>query len=216
MRSDVLGFTLVAALVTLSPGADFPLVTRRALVSSTRAAIVTSAGICSGVLVWAALSAVGVAALLAASATAHSVLKVAGPGYLVVLGLRSLWNARGLVRSTRTSAGGGERAEPGSSRPAAFGRGLLTNLLNPKVAVFYVAVLPQFVSPEDPVLAVSLLFTSLRAGRGHGLVRRLGVARRPRRRRSSSTARTGGGRGPHRERAARLRDAAGPRPAVGD
>jgi threonine/homoserine/homoserine lactone efflux protein len=182
VESQILAFCGVAALVTISPGADFALVTRRALVAPPREALVTAAGICTGVLAWGALSAVGVAAVIAASDTAYDVLRAAGAAYLVVLGLRAL------RESSRVLRGAGEDLAVAPVRGGAFRTGLATNLLNPKVAVFYAAVLPQFVAPGDPVLAVSLLLAALHAVMGlawYGacvwlLARAAGWFRRPR------------------------------------
>jgi len=158
--SNLIGFAGVAALVTLAPAADFALVSRRALADGVGPAVVTAAGICSGVLVWGALSALGVAALVAASAEAYAVLRLAGAAYLVFLGVQALLNAR------RLAAGCEPSEAPSPARGAAFRQGLVNNLLNPKVGVFYAAVLPQFVSRDDPVLLVSLLFAGLHAVMG--------------------------------------------------
>ena len=110
-------------------------------------------------VVWGALSAVGIAALLAASADAYNLLRLAGGVYLVLLGLQALLRARRL-------GAGHEQTDTSASRPeggAAFRQGLMTNLLNPKIGVFYSAVLPQFVSHSDSVLLISLLFALLHA-----------------------------------------------------
>jgi len=159
MHSDLAGFVAVAALVTIAPGVDFALVSRRALGGGVRTAVITASGVCSGVVVWGALSAVGIAALLAASADAYNLLRLAGGVYLVLLGLQALLRARRL-------AAGHEQTDTSASRPeggAAFRQGLMTNLLNPKIGVFYSAVLPQFVSHRDSVLLISLLFALLHA-----------------------------------------------------
>jgi threonine/homoserine/homoserine lactone efflux protein len=149
----ILAFTAVAAVLTITPGVDMALVTRMTLERGPRAARFTAAGICSGLLVWAALSAVGVAALLATSAEIYTVLRLAGAAYLVYLGVQ------GLLRA----AGPGPIDAP---RPhgSPFRTGLVTNLLNPKIAVFYTTFLPQFVGPGDPVLPTSLLLASIHAG----------------------------------------------------
>jgi len=131
MHSDLAGFVAVAALVTIAPGVDFALVSRRALGGGVRTAVITASGVCSGVVVWGALSAVGIAALLAASADAYNLLRLAGGAYLVLLGLQALLRARRL-------AAGHEQTDTSASRPeggAAFRQGLMTNLLNPKIGV---------------------------------------------------------------------------------
>lgn len=147
--ASLLAFTAAAALLTVTPGLDTALVLRTAIGESRRAALAAAAGICSGCLAWALLVAVGVAALLAASETAYAVLRVVGAAWLVGLGLRLLWRSRA----------GGSPVAPAPDAPAAapsgvtraYARGLLTNLLNPKVGVFYVTFLPPFVPPGvDP------------------------------------------------------------------
>jgi threonine/homoserine/homoserine lactone efflux protein len=147
----VLAFLAVAALLIVTPGPDMAMITKNALTGGRRDAFLCSFGICTGLVVWAFATAVGVAALVAASATAFAVLKVVGAAYLVVLGLRTLW------RSRHTGA---LEAAPTSSRRA-YREGLLSNLLNPKVAVFYTTFLPQFVEPGQPVLVRSLMLAGL-------------------------------------------------------
>ncbi|WP_245367658.1 LysE family translocator [Nocardia goodfellowii] len=135
------GVTLVAAM---APGPDFVIVTRSAALSGRRAGMACAAGIAAGVFVWSVVSAVGVAGLLAASAVAFTVVKLVGAGYLVLLGLRALLAAR---RGDYEVDSGTHLSGPDAW--AAFRQGLLTNLLNPKVAVFFLALLPQFV-PDAP------------------------------------------------------------------
>jgi threonine/homoserine/homoserine lactone efflux protein len=148
---QVAAFALVAALMTLSPGADTFLVVRNTLRGGRRDGWATVAGICSGLFVHALLSALGVSALLAHSATAFLALKVAGAGYLAWLGFQSL---RSAARGDAAQA----PARVAAPRVAAT-RYFRTNLLNPKVIIFYLALLPQFLSPGDAVLAKSLLLT---------------------------------------------------------
>ncbi len=162
MHSNLIGFVSVAGLVTIAPAADFALVSRRALGAGARAAVITASGVCSGGLVWGGLSALGVAAIVTASADAYAALRLAGAAYLMLLGIRALLDARRLASEY------GPPNDLPTSRPGsgAFRQGLFTNLLNPKVGIFYVAVLPQFVSHRDPVLLVSLLFAFLHAVMG--------------------------------------------------
>jgi threonine/homoserine/homoserine lactone efflux protein len=158
MGAELLAWTGVVALLTISPGADMALVARQAIGSSVRVARFAALGIVTGTLVWGGLSAVGVAALVAASATAYDVLRLMGAAYLVFLGLTAMRDAR------RGLWGGAGAPAPGRATPrAAFRQGLLTNLLNPKVGVFYAAVLPQFLGPDDSVFALSLLMASIHA-----------------------------------------------------
>jgi RhtB (resistance to homoserine/threonine) family protein len=156
MRSDLAGYLGVVVLITVTPGADTALVVRNAVRHGRRAGLLTAIGSATGLLVWGAAAALGVAALLAASATLFTALKIVGAAYLVLLGLQALRHA-GEGRLVADARGAG-RALPVA---AAVRQGLLTNLLNPKAALFFTALLPQFVSPADPVLAVSALMTAI-------------------------------------------------------
>src|SRR5262245_22116166 len=141
--AQVVAFTLVAAALTLTPGADTMLVVRNVLRGGRRDGVVTTMGICSGLFVHADLSALGVSILLLHSATAFHVVKLAGAGYLVWLGLQSVVGAvRGGHPPAAVAYG---RAPDGVSPQRCFVEGLLSNVLNPKVAVFYLAFLPQFI-----------------------------------------------------------------------
>jgi threonine/homoserine/homoserine lactone efflux protein len=136
----LLSFALVAGLLTIVPGLDTALVLRAAISQSRGAAFATALGIGSGSLVWGAGAAAGVSALLVASHLAYDALRLVGAVYLVVMGARLLWAALG-----HDSVG---PALPVSAVRgglwSAWRRGFVTNLLNPKVGAFYVAVLPQF------------------------------------------------------------------------
>jgi threonine/homoserine/homoserine lactone efflux protein len=132
-------FALVAALLTITPGMDSALVLHAAVRQGRAAAFSAGGGICLGALVWGIAAALGLSALFAVSAVAFVVLKVAGAGYLIFLGARMLWAA------FRPGAVALEAASlPAPGIRAAATKGLLTTLLNPKVAVFYIAVLPAF------------------------------------------------------------------------
>lgn len=145
MTTALVSFALVAGLMTITPGIDTALVLRVAATRGRLAGFAAALGITSGVLVWAVAAALGVSALLAASATAFLALKVVGSAYMIWLGARLLFGA------LRGGSGRG-RAEPvAAGGPWPFYRqGLLVNLLNPKVGAFYVAVLPQFLPPDVP------------------------------------------------------------------
>lgn len=145
MASAITAFAVVAGLMTLVPGIDTALVLRTAITQGRAQAFAAGAGISLGVLTWGIAAAVGVSALLSASQVAFDVLRWAGAAYLVWLG-GSL-----LVASFRREGvdldGGPVRAE---SAWTGFRRGLLTNLLNPKIGAFYVALLPQFLPEGVP------------------------------------------------------------------
>ncbi|MEV4483170.1 LysE family translocator [Micromonospora coxensis] len=148
---QLLGFAAVMAVGALSPGPDFAIVVRQS-VSGRARGMATAAGIAAGVFVWAVAAATGLAALLAASALAFTVVKVVGAAYLAWLGVRSMIAA---VRGGGPLGAVGGRQ--GVSLPTAFRQGLLCNVLNPKAAVFFVALMPQFLRADAaPVDAVVL------------------------------------------------------------
>lgn len=155
--SQLVAFIGVAAVLTVIPGADTVLVVRNSAAAGASAGIRTTAGICSGLFVHATLSALGLSLLLVQSAAAFAALKLAGAVYLVWLGLLSLRAAASPPDASRSAA-------PPGGRP--FVQGLLSNVLNPKVAAFYLALLPQFIRPDDPVLARSLLLAAIHCAIG--------------------------------------------------
>ena len=157
MLGQIAAFTLAATVVTITPGPDMALVARRAITDGWRRASVTSAGIVTGLLVHAAASALGISVLLVRSATAFTVLKIAGACYLVVLGILSFRAAR---RTTREPIDRIPPRAPRSGRTS-FGQGFLNNVLNPKPALFYLAFLPQFVGPGDPVVLMTGIFVAI-------------------------------------------------------
>ena len=139
----------IAALITVTPGPGTAMVLRSALRAGWRPALLTIAGNSIGVVAWALLSVLGVSALVAASELAFVTLKLVGAAVLIWLGLQSL---RGSPRREAVD-------EPASGR--AFRDGLVTSLANPKLAVFFVALFPQFVEPGGSVLATTLLMAAL-------------------------------------------------------
>ncbi len=161
MDARVLAFIGIAAIITVTPGPDMALVTRMVLARGRRAACLTSCGIVSGLLVWGVASAAGIAALLSASATLYMTLRLAGAAYLIALGVRAL------VAPTPSrhgpAAGAVPSALPAQHAAAAYGQGLLNNLLNPKIGVFYTAFLPQFIAPGQPVFLMSVLLAAIHA-----------------------------------------------------
>jgi RhtB (resistance to homoserine/threonine) family protein len=159
MDSQVVAFTLVAAALTVTPGADTMLVVRNVLRGGRRDGVVTTCGICVGLFVHAALSAVGVSVILMHSATVFHLVKFVGACYLVWLGIQSLSGAvRGASHTGGTVCG---MTATGVSPQRCFLEGVLSNVLNPKVAVFYLAFLPQFIGPTDAVLRKSLLLAGI-------------------------------------------------------
>lgn len=140
----------VAVVLIITPGPDTALIIRNALRGGTRAASLSALGVGAGSAVWAVASVLGVAVLLQSSDLAFTVFKYAGATYLIYLGLRSL------IGSFRHAAG--ETAEPINSRGlgerAAFGQGLLNNLLNPKAGAIFVTAMPQFIEPHDSAIRI--------------------------------------------------------------
>jgi threonine/homoserine/homoserine lactone efflux protein len=149
--AQLLAFVGVAVVLTLSPGPDMALVLRNTVRGGRKSGFRTVAGIAVGLVVWATATALGVAAVLAASATVFAALKIAGGVYLVYLGVQAL-------RSLRSGEAGLEAPKPSGSP---FRQGLVTNLLNPKLAVLFTTLLPQFISPEDPAVAKSVLLAAV-------------------------------------------------------
>ncbi|WP_432542402.1 LysE family translocator [Kineococcus sp. SYSU DK002] len=175
----VLAFCALCLLLELTPGPNTFLVLRNSL-HGARSGVLTALGSAVGALVWASAVAVGLAALLERSAQAYQVLKVAGGAYLVYLGLRTFLAHRRTDGATPVAAG----AVPG---PVAFRSGLVSCVLNPKVGLFFLAVVPQFVPAGAGVgatlllgvveAAVALTYLTVLA---HGAARAVGWLRRPR------------------------------------
>jgi threonine/homoserine/homoserine lactone efflux protein len=155
MDPHLWAFVGLAALLTIIPGADMALVTRSTLAGGRRAAFLTTLGICLGCLVHATASAFGISAILRTSALAFTIVKSVGAAYLVYIGIRAIvdsWRDRRNAAALDTSG----LARGGITSRRAFTEGLMTNVLNPKVAIFYLTLLPQFIEPGDPVLLKSL------------------------------------------------------------
>jgi threonine/homoserine/homoserine lactone efflux protein len=152
-------FLVVAAIVIVTPGPDTALTIRNTLLGGRRAGVHTALGVSTGQALWALATAFGVAALLAASEPAFKALKLAGAAYLVYLGAQSLLAAlRGMARV--------HTARTGTALPAsvAYRQGVVSNLGNPKMAAFFLSLLPQFTSGDAtvaPLLALGLVFSTM-------------------------------------------------------
>lgn len=147
MGPELVGFLVVAGLLVVTPGADTMFVLSRALRCGRGDALRGSCGVVAGLGVWAAASLVGLAALITASEMAYTVLRFAGAAYLLWLGATQAWRAW-----RPPSSGSQESVVVG--RP--FLTGLTTNLLNPKIGVFYLSVLPQL-APEGSTTGSAVL-----------------------------------------------------------
>jgi len=153
---QVVAFAVIAAVLTITPGADTILVIRNVMARGRGAGLLTTVGACCGLFIHAALSALGLSLILVQSATAFDIVKMIGAGYLVWLGGQSIRRA---CRPGPHGILGAAQAPPTNRR--SFVEGLLSNVLNPKVALFYLAFLPQFMSPGDWVLGKSMLLAGI-------------------------------------------------------
>lgn len=133
-------FLAAAVLLNVSPGADHVFILTRTVAQGRLAGFLSSWGVCSGAMIHVAFAAFGISAILAASATAFTVVKLAGAAYLIWLGIRAL-QSKGLA----LRLDGGETPRAGAW--TLYRQGVVVDLLNPKVAVFFMAFLPQFVDP---------------------------------------------------------------------
>jgi threonine/homoserine/homoserine lactone efflux protein len=169
----VIGALGLMVLLTIAPGPDMALVTATSLARGRHAAFRTSLGISTGTVIWATLSGFGIAALLQASAEAFTLVRLAGAIYLCFLGARAIRDAfaRESPRPDVTDA-----ADLHARGGRSFRQGLLTNLLNPKVGLFYTTLVPQIVDPGDPIAVVSVAVGLAHATIGLGWLALLGVA----------------------------------------
>jgi threonine/homoserine/homoserine lactone efflux protein len=149
-------FALAAALIVLLPGPDTLVVLRNLVRGGRRRAALTVAGVLCGLSVWVLAAALGMAALLHASEAAYLALRIVGAAYLLWLGVQTLRSRTvpDLVPETAAEL-------PAGGRSRGFGAGLATDLLNPKVGVFFVTFLPGFVPDGQPVGAASLTFGAI-------------------------------------------------------
>jgi len=164
MNGRYLAFAGIAAVLTITPGADMALVAKNVFTRGRRGSFATILGICSGLFVHATASALGLSAILAESARAFEIVKWMGAAYLFYLGVMAL--RRAMRGEVPPSPGAPDSAKQRAGLWGAFSEGMLTNILNPKVALFYLTFLPQFIAPGDPVLRVSLFLASLHVAMG--------------------------------------------------
>ncbi|MDX1551834.1 MAG: LysE family translocator [Marinobacter sp.] len=157
-------YLVAISLLTVTPGVDTLLVMRNAGRGGLRDGCVTSAGICSGLFIHASLSALGISMLLVETAWAFTALKWAGACYLIWLGLSSLRQAMKRAPGKRVEAeatGAAADRMASVSTAVAFREGLLSNVLNPKTALFYMALLPQFIDPAGNAFQQSLFLAAV-------------------------------------------------------
>ena len=156
--TDLVGFVALAIVVIVTPGPDTALTIRNTLVGGRQAGVATALGVALGQATWSVATSIGVAALVVTAEPAFAALKLAGAAYLIYLGAQSLWSALRGRPAHPTMDGSGARTRP----TKAIRQGVLSNLANPKMAVFFPSLLPQFVAADAPPflapLALGLLF----------------------------------------------------------
>lgn len=148
---DLALFVLSGLLLNLTPGPDTLYIVGRSTTQGWRAGAIAALGIGTGIFVHITAAAIGLSAILAASAAAFTAVKIAGAIYLVYVGIS-------LLLASRSAADESAAAPPPAALRTIFLQGFLTNVLNPKVALFFLAFLPQFVEPSTPNRALSFLF----------------------------------------------------------
>ncbi|MEI2387912.1 LysE family translocator [Breoghania sp. JC706] len=177
--SAIIAFSIAAGLLTITPGLDTALVLRTATVEGAGRAMQAGAGIVAGVLCWGLVASVGLGAVLTASQFGYRLLQYGGAAYIVWLGARLVLDAS---RSAKKESGTPGDQWPGARQRNAgnwFGRGLMTNLLNPKVGIFYVGFLPQFIPPDVPVVTFGIALAALHALMGLMWFAVIAMATRP-------------------------------------
>jgi threonine/homoserine/homoserine lactone efflux protein len=155
--SPMLAFIAAACVLTITPGVDTAMVLRSSASDGPIAGAAASAGICAGLLVWGAGATLGLTALLAASTVAFTALKWSGAAYLLCLGAKLIAKPRSALDAAESAAR--TRGQTGASD--AMRRGFLTNMLNPKVGIFYATFLPQFVPADVNSAGFSLLLAGI-------------------------------------------------------
>ncbi|MGS1107078.1 LysE family translocator [Achromobacter anxifer] len=157
----LLAFTLAAAILTVTPGMDTALVLRTAAVEGGRRALMAGLGIAAGCLAWGVVAALGLGSLLLVSTLAYDALRICAALYLFYLGVKLLWGSL----PGRPAVADASRPAPAVAASAGgwFVRGCLTNALNPKIGIFYITFLPQFIPAGADVLRFSLLLAGIHA-----------------------------------------------------
>ncbi|MDE3132735.1 MAG: LysE family translocator [Acidobacteriota bacterium] len=153
MPQHLLVYVGVVVAIALLPGPDTAVVTKNALVHGREAALGTAIGVNVGLSVWTLATALGVAAILRSSATVYDALRLIGALYLIWLGARTLWESR----RRRGSADADGASGRGIDGRGGFLQGVISNLANPKVGIFFTSLLPQFVSPHGSALLQMLI-----------------------------------------------------------
>ena len=153
MPVHLLVYMGVVVAIALLPGPDTAVVTKNALIHGRDAALGSAIGVNIGLAVWTVATALGVAAIVRSSATVYDVLKLIGALYLIWIGARTLWDSRSSRRGATTGAAAGRTIDGRGG----FLQGVISNLANPKVGIFFTSLLPQFVSPHGSALLQMLM-----------------------------------------------------------
>ncbi|HKW07196.1 MAG TPA: LysE family translocator [Candidatus Dormibacteraeota bacterium] len=146
MDTQLLAFAGVSLLLAVTPGPDMAVVTKNALAHGRRGVILTTSGIALALVIWVTATAVGLSALLRTSGEVLFLLKIAGAAYLAYLGVRTLLESRARPQDLLAAT------PPAAAAHAVFRQGFLSAISNPKLGVFFVTFLPQFVLPGQAVL----------------------------------------------------------------
>jgi len=155
MTGSLWAFLGISILVIVTPGPDTAVTIRNALLGGRRGGVATALGVAAGQAVWALATSAGIVALLVASEPVFEAVKLAGAAYLVVLGVQALLGAvRGGAAAAVTATGLAPRRLPPR---IAFRQGLISDLGNPKMAVFFSSLLPQFAPPGDTMFGTLVL-----------------------------------------------------------
>lgn len=146
MDTQLLAFVGISALLAVTPGPDMAVVTKNALAHGRRGVVLTTTGIALALSIWVTATAVGLSAVLRASGELLFVLKIAGAAYLAYLGVRTLLESRRRPMDLLADT------PPPAPAHAIFRQGFLSAISNPKLGVFFVTFLPQFVIPGEALL----------------------------------------------------------------
>jgi threonine/homoserine/homoserine lactone efflux protein len=163
MLDHLTGFFGVSGVVIVTPGPDTALTIRNTLFGGRRGGVFTAVGVSTGQATWALAAAAGIAGLLRTSEPVFTTIRIAGAAYLIFLGAQAV--VVGLRRTRQAVVVPGAASDAFLPPPVALRQGLVSNLTNPKMAIFFISLLPQFVSGGDPafpsLFALGLLFSTM-------------------------------------------------------
>jgi threonine/homoserine/homoserine lactone efflux protein len=154
LEGSFLAFFTISAIVIMTPGQDTALTVRNSLAAGKAGGLATAFGVSCGQMLWVIATSLGVVAILSASETIFSAVKLAGAGYLMFLGLQSL---RAAFNGSADASAGQAGKSTGLSRRKGFLQGVISNLGNPKMAAFFASLLPQFMPQGDTAFSASML-----------------------------------------------------------